>query len=82
MKSTGIIRKIDELGRIVVPKEMRSKLQLDTGREVEIRLEGNKIVVSRYFPLCIFCGESQNLIEFENAKICTSCAEKIGNSAK
>jgi transcriptional pleiotropic regulator of transition state genes len=82
MKSTGIIRKIDELGRIVVPKEMRSKLQLDTGRDVEIRLEGNKITVTRYSPLCIFCGDSYELIEFENAKICKACAEKIGSLTK
>ena len=64
MKSTGIVRKVDELGRIVIPRE--------------IYVDGSSIILKKYEPNCIFCGNSKNLIAFKDKLVCPKCAEKIG----
>ena len=73
MKSTGIIRHIDELGRMVVPKELRRKLDIAEGDPVEIFSEGDRIVMVKYQPNCLFCGSSAELTEFKGKKICADC---------
>lgn len=75
MKSTGIVRRIDELGRVVLPKELRRTLGVDSRDEVEIYVNGDKIMVRKYEPACTFCGESENVIEFMNRKVCHKCIE-------
>ena len=74
MKSTGIIRKIDELGRIVIPKEIRSKLEIEIKDPMEILVEGHSITLKKVEDNCIFCGNNKNLIDFKDKKICASCA--------
>ena len=77
MKSTGIVRKIDELGRIVIPIELRNKLGISERDSVEIFVEGSNIILKKLEPNCIFCGNSKNLSEYNGKLICTSCLEKI-----
>lgn len=77
MKSTGIIRKVDELGRIVVPIELRNKLNINIKDEVEIYVDKSSIILKKFQPSCIFCGSSKNLTEFEDKLICDKCLEKI-----
>ena len=77
MKSTGIIRNIDELGRIVVPKEIRRKLGIDKNDPVEIYVEGDKIILMKYHPVCHFCGNTENLSEFKTKTICKNCVEEL-----
>ena len=77
MKSTGIIRKIDDLGRIVVPIELRNKLNINLKDEVEIYVEKSSIIIKKYDPSCIFCGSSKELAEFNDKLICSKCLEKI-----
>ncbi len=77
MKSTGIIRNIDELGRIVVPKEIRKKLGIDKCDPVEIYVEGDKIVLMKYAPVCHFCGNTNGITEFKGKKICSACISEI-----
>ena len=77
MKSTGIIRKVDELGRIVVPVELRNKLNINIKDEVEIYVERSSIIIKKYDPTCVFCGKTKDLNEFENKLICNKCLEKI-----
>ncbi len=77
MKSTGIIRNIDELGRIVVPKEIRRKLGIDKNDPVEIYVEGDKIILEKYSPVCHFCGSTDNITEFKSKKICSACINAI-----
>ena len=77
MKSTGIIRKVDELGRIVVPVELRKKLNINIKDEVEIYVERSSIVIKKYDPSCVFCGKTSDLEEFEDKLICKKCLEKI-----
>jgi transcriptional pleiotropic regulator of transition state genes len=79
MKSTGMVRKIDELGRVVIPMEMRRSMNIEDGDAFEIFVDGDHIVLSKYAPLCIFCGGGDDLAEFGGRKICKSCRVEIGN---
>jgi len=77
MKSTGIIRKIDTLGRIVLPIELRRHMKIDTGDDIEIFVEGNTIVLEKYSPTCIFCGSEEQLVEFCEKSVCAACRKKL-----
>ena len=77
MKSTGIVRNIDELGRIVVPKEIRRKLGIENTDPVEIYVDGDKIILTKYLPVCHFCSGSDGVIDYKGKKICKSCIDDI-----
>ncbi len=81
MKSTGIVRKLDELGRIVLPIEMRRTFNLAEKDAVEIYVEGDSIILRKHQPNCILCGESKSLVDYKGKLVCKSCvkglAEKI-----
>ena len=79
MRSTGMVRKIDELGRVVIPMEMRRSMDIEDGDAFEIFVDGDSIVLSKYLPLCFFCGSSEGLVEYHGKKICKQCREEIGN---
>ena len=79
MKSTGIVRKIDGLGRIVIPKELRQINGLKEGSPMEIFVEEGRIIFEKYEPGCTFCGEMDDTFEFEGNAICYSCFEDITN---
>lgn len=81
MKSLGIVRKIDELGRIVLPIEIRRALELNAGDGAEIFVEGNSIILRKYEPACIFCGSADDIIVYNGKKICRHCAAKIGDAS-
>ncbi len=78
MKSTGIVRKVDELGRIVIPKELRRTLNLEEGDGLEIYTEGEQIILKKYAPACIFCGEAKEVINFKGKNICRICLKELG----
>lgn len=80
MKSTGIVRNVDELGRIVIPKEMRKKMDIASSDPVEIYVEGDKIILTKYHPSCHFCGNESSVVEFKGKKICHACLGEIKNS--
>jgi len=73
MKSTGIVRKIDELGRIVLPIEIRRNLDIDRGEAVEIFVDEEKIILKKYNPACIFCGNASNITLFKGKLVCGEC---------
>lgn len=77
MKSTGIVRNIDELGRIVIPKEIRRVMQIASADPVEIYVEEDKIILKKHSPYCSFCGSSTEISEFKGKKICTGCIEEL-----
>lgn len=77
MKSTGIVRNIDELGRLVVPKEMRKKLGIANTDPVEFFVEEDRIILKKYLPVCHFCGASEKVSEFKGKNICESCISEI-----
>lgn len=79
MKSTGIVRKVDELGRVVIPIELRRTLEIEEKDALEIYVDQNKIILKKYEPSCIFCGNSDNVETFKGRSICQDCLEKISS---
>lgn len=78
MKSTGIVRTIDKMGRIVIPKEIRRVLKVDDEMDsFEIYMEDDRIVLKKYQPTCIFCGELGESIEVSGHTVCGKCIEKL-----
>ena len=78
MKATGIVRKIDELGRIVLPIETRKILGINTKDPVEIYMDNDSIILRKYEPACMFCGRADDTIRFNGKLICKKCYEKMG----
>jgi len=79
MKSTGIIRKVDELGRVVIPIELRRTLQIEERDALEIYVDGEKIILKKYEPACIFCGNAENVQNFKEKNICKDCLDAMKN---
>lgn len=78
MKSTGIIRGLDNMGRVVIPKEIRKFLDMTEGKdEFEIYMQDDCIVLKKHKPTCIFCNAEENCIEFENQMVCKKCIDKM-----
>ena len=77
MKSTGIVRKIDDLGRIVIPKELRETRNINKKDSMEIYVDKEKIIFRKYKPGCTFCGSLDELTIFKNKKVCKECLEKM-----
>lgn len=77
MKSTGMVKRIDELGRIVLPKNVRQPMGIDTGDSVEIFTDGDRIILRKFEPACVFCGEAENVVFYQEKRICAACVERI-----
>ena len=83
MKSTGIVRKVDELGRIVLPIELRRTLDIAEKDAIEIYVDGESIILKKYEPTCIFCGDGRNVENYRGKNICANCMKELrsGNPA-
>ncbi len=79
IKSTGIVRKVDELGRIVIPRELRLMLEIQEKDPLEIFVEGSSVILKKYNPNCIFCGSSRDLHLYKDKLICSKCKDNITN---
>jgi len=77
MKSTGIVRKVDELGRIVLPIELRRTLDIGERDSLEIYVEQGNIVLRKYQASCIFCGRTEGIIEYQEKNVCPDCIAKL-----
>lgn len=77
MKSTGIVRKVDELGRIVLPMEIRKILDIKERDAIEIFTDDDTIVLKKYQPACLFCGQAENVVYFAGKRICRTCLEEL-----
>lgn len=73
MKATGIVRRLDELGRITVPIELRRTLDIAERDALEIYVEDEKIILKKYEPVCVFCGEARNIINYMGKNVCKNC---------
>lgn len=78
MKSTGIVRKVDELGRIVLPIELRRTLDIAEKDPLEIYMEGDSIVLRKYQPACVFCDSSKDIVNFRGKNVCSECIRNLG----
>ena len=77
MKATGIVRRLDQLGRIVIPKELRMTFDLKEADSIEIFVEGEDIILRKYQPACIFCNEATDIVQFEGKNVCKKCLARI-----
>ena len=77
MKSTGIIRKLDELGRIVIPIEMRRTFEIDQDTPIEIFVSEDQIILKKHDPSCIFCHNTKSLLSFKGKNVCATCAREL-----
>lgn len=77
MKATGIVRKIDELGRIVIPKEIRRTFGIDIKDPLEIFVDGSNIVLTKHHAACVFCGDADSVTTFKGKVICSMCLSEI-----
>ncbi len=77
MKSTGIVRRVDDLGRIVLPRKLRKVLDINERDELEIFMQGNSIILQKHQPNCIFCGSSNGIESFKGKNICADCFKEL-----
>ena len=77
MKSTGIVRKVDELGRIVLPIEMRRTLDIGEKDALEIYVEGSSVILKKYKPSCVFCDATKDITVFKGKNICPKCIKEL-----
>lgn len=77
MKNTGIVRKPDKLGRIVLPMELRRTLDIAERDALEIYVDGEQIILKKYEPACIFCGEAKDVINYKGKNICQNCKKEL-----
>lgn len=77
MKTTGIVRKVDELGRIVLAVELRRTLDIETGTPLELFVDDDMIMLRKYNRGCLFCGEMDDLVDVKGKKVCRECLDKI-----
>lgn len=78
MKSTGMVRAVDKMGRVVIPKEIRKQLQIENDVDsFEIYMDGDRVVLQKYQPTCIFCDSLSDSVEYNGYNICNNCIEKL-----
>ena len=77
MKAVGIVRKVDELGRIVLPIELRKVLGIEIKDALEIFVDGEYIMLKKYEPACVFCGNAKNVKNIQNKNVCEDCLAQL-----
>ncbi len=82
MKSTGIVRKVDELGRVVLPIELRRTLDIEEKDPIEISLDGDKVILRKHHATCIFCNGEKDLREFKGKRVCGKCRKALTAEAE
>ncbi|MEI6603178.1 MAG: AbrB/MazE/SpoVT family DNA-binding domain-containing protein [Clostridia bacterium] len=77
MKSTGIVRRVDELGRVVLPIELRRTLDINEKDALEIYVEGSTVILKKYEPACIFCQDARDVVNYKSKLICKNCLDEM-----
>lgn len=81
MKSTGVVRKVDELGRVVIPIELRRTMGIEEKDALEIYVDNEKIILKKYEPACVFCNSADDVQSFKGKLVCQECAKALGAQA-
>ena len=81
-KSTGIVRKVDELGRVVIPIELRRTLDIAERDALEIYVDADKIILKKYEPACVFCGSAEDVSSFHGKNVCHKCLLALQSRAE
>lgn len=82
MKGTGITRHLDDMGRIVLPVELRRRMNLEEGTPLEIFAQGDQIILQKHMEACVFCGNRKELAPFRGKWICKNCREEVASEAE
>ena len=83
MKSTGMIRAVDRMGRVVIPKEIRTQLKIENDVDsFEIYMDGDRVILQKYHPTCIFCDSLMDVIGYQGYSICKNCVAKLNEAVK
>ena len=77
MKATGIVRKVDVLGRIVLPIELRKNLEIEKEDPIEIYVDGDYILLKKYEPACVFCGNAKDVKRIREKNVCSDCVKEL-----
>ncbi len=77
MKPTGVVRKVDELGRIVIPIELRRTMGIEEKDALEIYVDNDRIVLKKYEPACIFCGNAEDVMNYKGKNLCKKCLTEL-----
>lgn len=79
MKATGIVRKIDELGRVVIPKELRETMEIHKKDPMEVFVDKDQIILTKYKPSCTFCQSQKDIVEFMDKPVCKKCIKELAD---
>ena len=77
MKATGIVRSVDPLGRVVIPVELRRTLNIKTDDSLEVFVDGDFIMLKKYEPACIFCGNAKDVENIHGKNVCRNCLDEL-----
>lgn len=78
MRTTGVIRPVDPMGRVVIPKEIRRQLKIENGKDsFEIYMDGDKVILKKFAPACVFCGNILDTVNLEGHNVCVNCIDKL-----
>ena len=77
MKSTGVVRQLDTLGRVVLPIELRRTMDIGMKDKLEIFVDGDEIILKKYHPSCVFCNDAQDVIPYKGKLVCKNCLEEL-----
>ena len=77
MKSTGVVRKLDDLGRILIPIELRRTMDIGLRDTLEIFVEDDKIILKKYHPACVFCNDARDVVPYKDKLICQRCLDEL-----
>ena len=80
MKATGVVRQVDGLGRIVLPKELRKMMDINEKDSLEIFTDGDSVVLRKYVPACVFCGDASDVVYFNGKRVCRKCLDALKTS--
>jgi transcriptional pleiotropic regulator of transition state genes len=81
VKPVGVVRKVDQLGRIVLPKSLRKRYFMNEGDPVEILVQGDHIILERYRPKCVFCSSAEKVSTYKDRHVCTECLREMSQHA-
>ena len=79
LEPTGFVRRVDELGRVVLPKELRDRFGIVDGDPVEIWVDGDQVVLAKHLETCVFCGSTDKLVAFKGKRVCGPCRLAAGH---
>ena len=82
VRPIGVVRKVDQLGRIVLPKSLRKKFSMNEGDPIEIVVTGEQIILEKYKPRCSFCNSQENVHDFKDKHICVGCLAELKQYSK